>query len=310
VLSPVIDATFFLAQGYPSWRIARLEGDAITWNALPTRGLPGMCGWDGVAGRYPDLLWMRVPNDRGGLDYYRWHPSARAWSLDKAIGQGRRTGLDIGPWSSNRLLVVSMEPESVLGEPARTTWMTFPDRRPPKLPKLPRPNPSRVVSTGEQELVLAYSAPVEVAVLEAGSHAFRQFVLPAAPDAFVAQLLVRSTKAIYIVANDNVGDRAFEFDGAHWTEMELPGPGQVRRLAGMPDGALWLLDGQGGVWKRSHAGAWEAVPLPAGVSPAEALFVAGQPSRIWLQLRSDAGEGMGPLLTIGKVKEEAGQAPE
>jgi hypothetical protein len=302
-LSPVMGATFFLTQGYPAWRIGRVEGDAMVYDALPARGLPEMCAWDSVIGRYPDVLWMRVPSYDGGLDYYRWQPSARSWSLDKSLKQRRRTAVDIGPWSNDRLLVVLLDPVSLTGDPASSTWRTFPDRRVPRLPKLPRPDPCSVVSTRAEELAVAYSEPAEVAVLEAGAGAFRRFTLPVTGDPFVTRLVFRSTRELYVVLTDTDCDHVLQFDGERWTEMALPAPRSVWSLVATPDGALWLLDRDARIYRRGTGKVWQSVAAPRGASVPAALVVSEEPKRLWLQMGPETGAGLGKLWTIGVVTE-------
>jgi hypothetical protein len=195
-----------------------------------------------------------------------------------------------------------------LGAPASTTWMTFPGRRVPRLPKLPRPDPSSVVSTRAEELVIAYSDPAEAAVLEAGSSVFRRFTLPVTGDPFVTRLLVRSIREVYVVLSDTEHDRVLAFDGEQWTEMALPGPTSVRSLVATSEGTLWLLDGNASVYRRSPGKGWEPVAAPAGAPPPAALIASEEPRRLWVQLESDSGEGMGPLWTMGEVREQTASA--
>jgi hypothetical protein len=309
-LSPVMGATFLLTQGYPAWRIGRLEGDAIVYDALPTRGLPEMCVWDSVIGRYPDVLWIRVPSYDGGLDYYRWQPSARAWSLDKTLRQRRRTALDIGPWSNDRLLVVLVDPVSLTGEPASSTWRTFPDRRIPRLPKLPRPDPCSVVSTRAEELVVAYSEPAEVAVLEAGASAFRRFTLPVTGTPFVTQLVFRSIHEMYVGLADTDRDHVLGFDGEHWTEMALPAPMSIQSLVATSDGTLWLLDRDARIYRRGAGQVWQSIAAPRGASVPAALIVSEEPGRLWLQIGPETGAGIEKLWTLGEVRERTSPTRE
>jgi hypothetical protein len=69
------------------------------------------------------------------------------------------------------------------------------------------------------------------------------------------------------------GERAglLHFDGTAWAEVAAPGA-VVVDLAASPDGDAWLIDAGGMLWRRSPAGAYEAVAAP------KATVVAVMPS--------------------------------
>lgn len=297
-VSPVIGATLFLAAGYPSWRIGKLEGDAIAWGALPVTGLPEMQAWDALVGRFPDLLWLKI--DVGFSEFYRWQPSAGSWSLDRSLEGRRRTGIEILPWTGGALLVVRTDPESVLGEPATTILTTLPGGGAPALPPLPRPDVGLVATTPSGELIATYGAPAEVIVLAPGG--VTRHLVPGGKEGWVSGLVVRSSTEIHVAVTECT-PALQSFDGARWTPMESPATAPVVDLVATADATLWLLDGSGALFRRPRGGGWESVPLPAVAEPAVELVVSEDQRRLWLRLRSASGDDEGLFLTQGAARE-------
>ena len=288
---PVVDATLFISPGPPSLRLGKLAGDVITWDAPSLDGLPDMQSASAIVGRYPDLLWMRL--DWGPQEYYRYSPAAGSWSIDPTLQGGRRTSTEILPWRAGTLLAVVTDPESTLGEPAKTALLTLPGGAAPALPPLPRAGVGWSSTTSTGELVVAYSVPAEIAVLS--RNGISRFPVPNGANCWVTGLVVRSPTESYVTLSDCAATM-LRFDGAGFASMDLPTAAPIGDVVAMMDGTLWLADAPGALYRRPPGGQWAPVSSRWLTEPVVALEVSKDGRRLWVALGPEASGSPGFLL--------------
>jgi hypothetical protein len=296
---PVAGATLFLAAAAPGWRIGRLVGDTITWNALSLSGLPEIYSWGPILGQYPDLLWMRV--DAGPVEYYHWMPVPGAWRLESLLKAGRRTSVELLPWTSEHLLAVVTDPESVIGEPAKTTLTVLPGGGHPALPPLPRGGVALAATSPSGVLYAAYSVPAEIAILSAKQ--VSRFAVPDGANCWVSGLRVVSSTELYLSLSE-CESRVLRFDGRGFAPVDLPTTEWVAKLVATADGTQWLLDLRGILYSRTPGSDWEPVSSSLLTGPVDSLSVSEDGRRLWVALGPEASGDPGLLLTNGPLRTE------
>lgn len=292
-LSLVLNATFVLTPGSPSFKLGRVERDEIVWGSMSTKGLPRQATWDSCVGRYPDALWMRVANGGGGLDWYRWQPATGFWTADPRRSQPRRVSVELFPWLSSSILVLTTNPAS--GGVTSRLERLLPGN--PKPPRLVRDGPTMTATAPTGEIVTVHMSPAVVNILSP-SGTNTALPLDENDDFLPTGLVVRSSSEVYVAGSKGSTPVVLKLQGARWTALDVVMTQPITVLEATPDGTLWALEARGGVWKKERNGDWTSVPVPSGVRVIN-LRVSPHDGRLWLST-SGAEESW---LTLGEVRE-------
>jgi hypothetical protein len=103
----------------------------------------------------------------------------------------------------------------------------------------------------------------------------------------IAGVLARSASDVVVYGSEGVPPAPYvaRFDGAAWALEPVPFGAAVDTLAAADDGTLWAA-AAGTVWRRPAHGAWEAVPLPAGLVALAAWPATSRTSTdVWVSAR-------------------------
>jgi hypothetical protein len=323
-LYPAGDRAFLASQAGIELAIT---GDEVVQDPLLQRGLPDLTEMftvDGVAGRWPDSLWLSTthPSGRTGFSSL-WQWDGKKW-LKKQSTVESHIVVAMQPWVGGRMLAV--EQASMMFD---ASFLVLSGDRKITVPQFSKAKTTDDFSFCTTQLrVEAFAALPSGHLFAAGQRcdprtealdpAVERWapgqkqsvldVLPATRESgdpgqagwSVTALAAVSASEVYLAAEKDVWSEQQKqhqlteyfarFDGSTWQSQPVPIPGGVHGLWAQLDGVLWALGPEQQLWSRSASGAWAPVPLPSQITESAKVQVRGfwshAPGDTWAIVRS------------------------
>lgn len=303
----------------------QLVGDEVVQDPLLKRGLPGiekMYGVNGVAGRWPDAVWLSTsePYARTGLSrLWRW--DGKGWKEKLSTNPGFFIEA-IQPWVGGRML--ALEQAGMMFEVSFRVLSGDASAAVPQFVKHKTPGdfmfcqtemrvdtfatlPSGEVFAVGQRCNLEGAIDPAIKRWAAGDKRGTLDVLPGARTATDSEQIDWQATGLVAVSPTNVfvaarkstwseptrehleSDYFAHFDGKSWQVLPSPIPGGVQAMWSQSDGVMYGTDTQGQLWSGSAASpraAWARVPFPPDLvrDPSESVKLSG----FWLRAPGDA----------------------
>lgn len=107
-----VNATFVLTPGSSSFKLGRVERDEIVWGSMSTKGLPRQATWTAAWAAFRTRSGCALRTEvvaSTGIDGNEVHGF---WTADPRRSQPRRVSVELLPWLSSSILVLTTNPAS------------------------------------------------------------------------------------------------------------------------------------------------------------------------------------------------------